>query len=405
MTVMVLMSFVVACGSDDPILAAVPETSVAVNAAFVNLDYVDVYSEDGEHVAVINRDVDFQETLSVGRYLMDFVSASGEHSLLPDERVAFAPFMQGGTPIDSVLVDGFDNPLWSVEVHPDLEANAHFTMRLRDMDASLEPWKQHFELWGEAPNPDWDHGFDPNADNFRAMSANHNSTTDRLRVTWEASYATYGDFTGACSNSHLCWDLRSGGYGYWDKDMNGTGYIDSDTSAWSNALSSYTCSFNSCANGCFGPCSISVDTSNARNYTCQNSAGTCTAGSGSTATKPRGGQCKMFSNLVFWRSGEYNNWGPWKKIPSDNSGWMTASPLTTAGTMSVGDVLRRPNGHAAIIVAVDTSNNTALISDSNWTNGDGNEYIGWRILGFSGSGNDNLGNYKRLNCLYDATPC
>lgn len=398
------MIFVPACSED--VLTVTTETledaDIAVNAAFTELDYVDVYSQNGEHIATVDMATDFHEILPVGTYLMDFVSATGSHSLAEDGRLLFAPMMQGGLLITDTQLDGVDYPLWRVEVHPDLEANANLIRRQHAMDPSLEPWINHFKTWGEALNPDWDHDFDPNNDNLRSYNVNHKQTSDRLRVTWEAAYAMTGDFSGACNNAVSCWNARSGGYAYWDKDNGGSGYIDSDTTAWSNAVSAYG-SNSSCMNGSY-TCHLSVGTSTAKNYTCQNSSGVCTGGSGASATKPHGGQCKAFTNLVFWRSGEYNNWGAWKTFPTDTT--ISSYTSATTSTISVGDVLRNvTNPHAVIVVAYDTSLNKALVVDSNWVGGDGYEYIGWHEMTFTGVGNANLGNYKRMNCLYDASPC
>lgn len=409
----------IGCAAEDLLLNPGDSTDVSVSLAFAELDYVDVYTESGDLVKTIDAGLDFHDLLPNGYYLMDFVSTKGGHSFMEDGRLAYAPMMQGGLPVAGPifpdgLIDGLEAPLWGVEVHPDLEANARLTQRVRAEDESLLPFRHYFEYWGEGSEPNLEANPVEN-DGFRAWNTLHNQSTDRLRVTWEASYAMTGDSVGACNNTPLCWNIRTNGHAYWDKDMNGTGYIDSDTTAWSNAVGAFGGSSNSaatCAPTAAPACNVSVNASNARNYTCQSSAGTCTAGSGSTATKPRGGQCKMFSNLVFWRSGEYNNWGSWLTFPLDSA--LGSEPYTATTTISVGDVLRRrdfesapQSPHSLIVVAYDTAINKALVADSNWvpTSLSNAEYIGWHEMGFTGGGTSNLGNYRRMNCIYNASPC
>lgn len=391
------------------------EAEVSVDAAFAQLDYVAVYNEDGELVKMIDGEVDFHQVLPNGSYLMDFVSIDGNHSFLPDGRIAFAPQMTGAMPVDGpVFMEDMDAPLWEVEVHRDLEANAHIITRALEMDETLTPWLDRFKSWGGKENTEWEnYGLD--VDSWRSWStaASGPYATDRLRVTWELSFAMTGKYTTSpsdtvtCNNSPTCWTFTSSPsgsyYAKWDYDSNNVGYIDYDTAAWSTANSSYG-SDGSCA-GVWTPCGITVPVGNARNYTCQSSSGSCTSGSGGSATKPHGGECKMFQNLVLYRSGEYNA-GVWKRLPSDAT--ITANPATypaeSSGTMNVGDVLRNPTQiHSTIIVAIDSTTSTALVVDSNWvgtTGGVYNEYIGAHVMSFTGSGVSDLDNYKKLDCVY-----
>jgi len=415
----VTLNAIIGCSSvDNRSFPQDSQVEFTLDAAFVPLEYVDVYDKNGDFITTIGQDTDLVGSLPVGYYLMDFVTSEGEHAFMPDGRLAFAPMMLGGLPVHGpIFGDQFDAPVWGVEIHPDLEANARLTQRQREKDETLLPFRHYFKHWGERSSHDGDDlevdaGFDE-ADKpiLKAYDPYHNYTTSRLRVTWEASYAMTGDWNGSCNSAAGCWNQRSGGYAYWDKDSSGTGYIDSDTTAWSNAVYYYG-GASSCTAGGYPQCYISVGTSNARNYTCQSGSGTCTGGSGINATKPHGGQCKMFSNLVFWRSGEYNSWGSWLTFPLDSN--LGSEPYATTSNISVGDVLRKrsqdgtyPNNnpHAAIVVAYDSSINQALLVDSNWVSGNGYEYIGWHTLGFSGSDVYNLGNYRRMNCLYNASPC
>ncbi len=413
------------------------KSGVTMGAAFVDLDYVDVYSEDGALEAVIDGETNFHGQLSNGRYLMDFVSTTGDHSFLPDGRMAFAPMMFGGLPVDGpVWTDGLDNPVWAVEAHPDLEADARLTVRQREMDPKLLPWEHYFSTWGDEPNPDWDelsagsNDIHPLAWGF---SASGTYATARLRVTWEASFATGGDYadvTGyTCNNSALCWTSSSSPsgsyYAYWDIDGNGSGYIDSDTSAFSAAYAGYprvggyaACSDDPSGYATTGlTCGISVagspsaGTYQAKSYTCQGS--TCT--SGYSGTHPHGGECKFFNNLLLYRSGQYHS-GTWQKLPNDTT--LSGYPKESTAGINVGDVLRAyfyvpPSGtkagywtvHSTLVVAYNSTTQIALVVDSNWVGTVGttsNEYIGAHTMGFTAGSTSlsDLRNYYKLDCVY-----
>lgn len=134
-------------------------------------------------------------------------------------------------------------------------------------------------------------------------------------------------------------------------------------------------------------------------YDCQ---GICTSG-----IRHRGGQCKPFMNLVAYRSGLYQNPGyAWKSFPTDSqiSSWSTAAdqmPYATYSNIEPGDYLRRPYGHALIIVRKNNSSSVVVL-DSNYIDGDGNEKIGSHVLGFTGyGGNSDLGDYRVLKCVYN----
>lgn len=416
LVIMFAFLFSLLCGCSPSISEDGSDSPVQVGAAFILLNSVDVYDDSGNYVSTIDADDDFKESLPIGYYYMDFVSENGEHSLLPDGRIAFAPMMQGGLPVDGPhFLDDIEASVWGVEVHPDLEANAHLVIRQREMDETLLPWKNYFSSWGNAENPDWDPSIDLPNDGYRSYSTGASGTyaSQRLRVTWEASFAMTGKFalspsdTTTCNTATSCWTHTSSTpsgsyYAYWDADSDNVGYIDYDTSAWSTANSNYG-SAGSCA-GAWSPCGISVPVSNVRNYTCQSSSGACTSGTGASVTKPHGGQCKMFQNLLLYRSGQYNS-GSWRTLPSDDTIIKNPSlyPAESSSTMGVGDVLRNPSQiHSTIIVAIDTSTSSALVVDSNWvgTTSLYYEYIGAHVMGFSGTGVTDLDNYKKLDCVY-----
>jgi hypothetical protein len=439
--VFLAMMFMTGCHAE--VETADPNTDVAMGAAFVDLDYVDVYNEDGELETVVDSETDFHGQLSNGRYLMDFVSTTGDHSFLPDGRMAFAPMMFGGLPVDGpVRINGLDNPVWTVEVHPDLEANAHLTMRQREKDPKLLPWTHYFSTWGEEPNPEWDEllelgDIQPVAWGFGASGTYAGA---RLRVTWEASYATSGDYTNVtgytCNDSALCWTSSSSPsgsyYAAWDGDSNGTGYMDSDLPAFAAAYAGYPRAggYAVCADDPAGyattglTCGISVPgspstgTYQAKKYTCQGS--TCTGGY--SGTKPHGGECKFFNNLLLYRSGQYHS-GTWHKLPSDPDIEAAGFAKESTATINAGDVLRAyiympPVGtkpayhlvHSTLVVGYNSTTSTALTVDSNWVGTVGttsNEYIGAHTMGFTAGSTSlsDLRNYYKLDCVYSGSGC
>ncbi len=424
--VLFLLSFFQACTQQDLLDASDVPVNVQLDAAFTVLDYVDVYSQEGEFQKTIDSSMDFQDVLSVGSYYMDFVNEDGASSFMDDGRLAFAPMGEGMTPMDGPFeIDGQN--MWEVAVDSVLEANARLNIRIRDGDETLRPWKERFQDWQmNLPQEERDPIHDSEwIASEKAYSTSYGSSTTRLRVTWEASFAMTGYFTSSststvtCRNSTSCWNRRGNGYAYWDYDSNGTGYIDYDTSAWSTLRSNYT-NLVSCVDGGFTPCSISVGSSTPKYYTCQSSSGSCISGSGSSATKPRGGQCKAFANLLLYRSGQYNS-GSWRTLPSQSTIYCSTSsyPILTTSTIAVGDVLQRVDGvsgscsdtarmsistvHTQLVVAYDSSARTAIVVDSNYSGNNGNEYIGYHTAGFSTTSYSDyslLSNYRDLDCVY-----
>jgi hypothetical protein len=147
----------------------------------------------------------------------------------------------------------------------------------------------------------------------------------------------------------------------------------------------------------YTPCNLAAETGYGdldvpiSNYTCQ--------GSCASASYMRGGQCKPFMNLIAYRSGIWQGSGyAFKLLPTD--GVIAGSmPLATYDTIVEGDFLRMPYDHALIVVRK-VSNTQVVVLDSNWTGGNGAERVSSHVLGFSGSGRNNLGNYRVLKCIY-----
>lgn len=235
--------------------------------------------------------------------------------------------------------------------------------------------------------------------------ANQELDAARTRMVQESSYAMTGNhYTYTTSN----WPTGT--------VYARAAYVGSDAGAWNLLLASprylYTTStgvqkpggYVSCMRyrsegPLYGPCSLSTTGgygSFEPYYTCQ---GYC------PSVKMRGGQCKAFANLVAYRSGLYQ--GPnysFKALPADSTIAARSTtdpdmPVATYANILEGDVLRRPYGHALIVVRK-ISPSQVVVFDSNWLDGDGSETVGSHVLGFSGSGNVNLGNYRVLKCVY-----
>jgi hypothetical protein len=152
-------------------------------------------------------------------------------------------------------------------------------------------------------------------------------------------------------------------------------------------------------------------------YACQGNSigGFCPSG-----VRSHGGQCKAFVNLVAYRSGiyQYSGYG-FKTLPSDDciantaatcdlspKQWVTRPiddkdmPLATYDNVVEGDFLRKPGGHAAIVVKKLARPNV-IILDSNWTGGDGAENITSHQMGFNNYKDiTDLGTYRVLRCVY-----
>jgi hypothetical protein len=226
----------------------------------------------------------------------------------------------------------------------------------------------------------------------------------RTRVVQEASFAMVGNYNTYTPDN---WPTSTTYASYY--------YTLTDTGAWNALLGSdrygpngyyVSCMRYRSAGHIHEPCWLSESTGfgsfEMPYYTCQ---GSC------PSNRMRGGQCKPFMNLVAYRSGQYH--GPnyaFKAFPSDPdiTNWSTAAdqmPYATYANILPGDFLRLPNGHALTIVRK-VSISQVVVFDSNWVddgaghNG-GAEVVGSHALGFTGSGNYNLGNYRVLKCAYN----
>ncbi|MBI2473985.1 hypothetical protein HYV70_05540 [Candidatus Uhrbacteria bacterium] len=419
--VAVTSSFWIGCAGEEN---ETTQSYVAFGAAFVNLGYVDVYNETGEFLQRIDHSVDFQEVLENGYYLMDFVDESSLHSFMDDGRLAFAPMTEGATPIDRVYVEDLGLYLWEVAVDPVLEGNARLSERIRNDDKTLLPWAEQLGMEEIQQNENVAYKVSPEMHSFASEAS------ARSRLIWEASFAMSGDYSSSsnCTSGQSCWygtAISSGSTSYYAKATAGKtnpsgskyySYIDYDPTAWGYLTSStggystdsVTAYYVSCRTGGYTPCTVPTygATNGATKYTCQ--ASSCT-----TSTRPRGAQCKAFSNLLAYRSGVFHSGsssigsGSWRILPSDtnlnSSDYRTkySISLLTSSTISAGDVLRQTYGHSAIVVYV--SGSTYRVVDSNWIVADGNEYIGSHTMSFSGDGIKNLGNYYDLNCIYSTT--
>jgi hypothetical protein len=116
------------------------------------------------------------------------------------------------------------------------------------------------------------------------------------------------------------------------------------------------------------------------------------------------GQCKALQNLVLYRSGVYHKSGGWafSTLPLD-SRVPSVGRKATSGALRLGDVLRRPNGHSAIVVRI-INNTSVVVFDSNWVGGDGYEHSGSHVMSFTGTGKiTDLGTYYILDCVYNGT--
>lgn len=424
-----VLSILTACNHGDFDSSNAPTAAVALSAAFTNLASVDVYTFDGVHLKTVDASVDFEDVLPAGSYYMDFVDENDNHSFLSDGRLAFAPMGEGVLPVDGPFaVDGVEAPVWQVEVDEVLEANANLTLRAAQGDETLRAWKTFLPNWQVSlPEDERDVIEDLEMADSKAYSTTTGYTTARLRVTWEASFAMTGKYTTSssdsttCNSTTKCWTrttstpgATSSYYAVWDYDSNGTGYIDYDESAWDYMMDEdsgvYADGNGSCTQSGYSSamgCGLSVDTETGKNYTCQSSSGTCTGGSSSSATKPRGGQCKAFQNLLLYRSGQYTGTLPSDSTVSGYSATGSSAPTSSTSNIAVGDVLRRLTSlHSMTVVAYDSSTQRALVVDSNYvgtTSTTYNEYIAARVVGFSTttySGYSLLSSYRDLKCVY-----
>lgn len=215
-------------------------------------------------------------------------------------------------------------------------------------------------------------------------------TGDRGRLLWEATRAVVGSANADSED----WSPAGTMYAT-------SSYVSTDTGAWSSLRTAYTaygitgyyvsCRADNDSSNNYTPCSLTKGSDNVSEYECQN--GSCT-------NNYHGGQCKAFANLVAYRSGVFQGADyAWKSFPTYS--WISSNcNNVTSGTIQAGDVLVYPNYHVLIVARV-FSSTSVMVIDSNWIGGgDGYEKVGAHEMSFSGSGINDLDNYKRLNCVY-----
>jgi len=230
----------------------------------------------------------------------------------------------------------------------------------------------------------------------QALDSDHTRVIHECSQAISGSWWTYDETDWPTGTTYGSYAYISNDTGAWGLLLDNT-YNGSVRGWWTSCRSTYSPSVVNYNNP---PCQMTYgDLDTASLYDCQ--------GSCASATHFHGGQCKPFMNLVAYRSGLYQNPNyAWKSFPSDDDidNWSTDAdeiPWATYNNIEPGDYLRRTDGHALIILRkIDSSN--VVVLDSNWVNGgDGYETIGSHVLGFSGTGNNNLGNYRVLKCAYN----
>ena len=227
-----------------------------------------------------------------------------------------------------------------------------------------------------------------------ALDSAHARVINECSQAMSGSWWTYNETNWPTGTTDGSYAYISNDLGAWGKLLDNT-YNGSTKGWWTSCRSTSTVRN-------YTPCSDTLtvygDLDTPSLYDCQ---GACTSG-----IKHHGGQCKPFMNLIAYRSGLYQ--GPnyaWKTLPSDSA--IAASdpngtlmPTATYANIVEGDFLRRPSGHALIIVRK-VSSSQVIVLDSNWSGGDGGEQISSHSMAFgSGNSNSNLGAYRVLKCVY-----
>ncbi|MFA6603599.1 MAG: hypothetical protein WCT10_02010 [Patescibacteria group bacterium] len=227
----------------------------------------------------------------------------------------------------------------------------------------------------------------------QALDSAHTRVIQECSQSMSGSWWTYNETNWPTGTTYGTYAYISNDLGAWGKLLDNT-YNYGIRGWWTSCRKT-----NSPQTNNYGPCSLTYgDLDTASLYDCQ---GTCTGG-----IHHRGGQCKPFMNLVAYRSGTYQNPGyAWKSFPndatiaaSDPNG--TLMPAATYANIVEGDYLRRPYGHALIIVRK-ISSSQVIVLDSNWSGGNGTEQISSHSMAFgSGDSDSNLGAYRVLKCAY-----
>jgi len=329
-----------------------------IGAAFTTLKSVKIYNQDGTPVSVLDAENPVGDLpLHPGDYYLDMEDHYGNGVFTDDGTMVFVPEVSGAE-LDLTphrLFKG-GRPLPRIIVKPAEETNRPSSA---NDSAELGQTSQAVHTFGG--NEYW----------------------MRSRVVWEAARAMVGP--GAAGRHH--WPLET---------VNSRHrYASEDLGAWSAVHRAYdtfhSCRHDSDAWNNYSPCRLNFGADNAYQYEVQNGW-------------HKGGQCKSFSNLLIYRSGVHHgpNWSL-RMLPTDRRiSDLRGAVRARQGNLQAGDVLRMPRGHSAIVVRVIDSNR-AVVIDSNWMGGNGWENVATHVMSFSGSGVSNLGNYYRLNCVYDGS--
>jgi hypothetical protein len=342
---------------------ATPE-AIAVGAAFTNLGEVGVYDRHGRLVASLDpADPTAAAEVTPGTYYLDLLDDAGGSVFGDDGQLRFAPHVTGAElELQPTAIAGFDHPLLPLHVGLPEDARQQGLIDAADSthaDAADAERTKRYDAFGG--NRHW----------------------MRIRVVWEAARAMVGP---SAANYHV-WPTSTTNARH--------RYPSEDLGAWTSLRQAYgrnlSCRADSNALNLYPPCNLTYGSAEPSAYEVQNGW-------------YKGGQCKAFVNLVIYRSGVYHgdSWG-FRTLPSDDRiPALADAPLAKPGTLEAGDVLRMPYGHAAIVVRV-LDANQAVVIDSNWMGGNGWENTATHVMGFSGYGASNLGNYYRLNCVYDGS--
>lgn len=335
------LAMVGACAHDEH-----PKIRVDFSALFVPLSSVVVYDTSGSIIEELYAPQLFTE-LAQGEYFLDFYDESGE----------------------SVIDEGGN--LRAVPVINATET-LHRTERVTFSEKTLLPISVELE----------DQVVQSAITGFSSIES------AKARVVWEAARAMVGPTLASSTQNSWPETATYSSYPYVAEDPGAWAALRAAYSSWGITGWWINCRHDADWYNNYTPCVLQYGGDNVWQY-------------GYQGNRSRGGQCKGFVNLVLYRSGVYHgsNWS-FKTLPSDASAMMANQPWATYATISPGDVLRRPGGHALIVVRK-ISNGQVVVVDSNWVGGDGAEAIGTHVLGFSGSGNSNLGNYRNLTCVYN----
>jgi hypothetical protein len=333
------------CDGSNPVVQGEPGQAVVLRAAYTPLVSGRVYDASGKQVGTLSGTGALSVRLSAGTYYLDVRDDFGNSIYNAEGSLRFALAAEGASlDLAPRRVPGVDRPLVAITI-------------------------------GAGASPAYNHTMG-------------NEASARARVVWEAARAMVGP---AAANSYQ-WNTSGDVYSSFN-------YALEDPGAWAALVRAYGANLVSCRNvndraNYYTPCKLTYGPDNLTQYSCQ--AGSCNG-----VRVFRAGQCKAAMNLVLYRSGVYHNanWG-FRILPRDSDIPAKASKLTSA-SLQVGDALRRTgNPHAMIIVRV-LSPTRAVVFDSNWVGGDGNERMATHVMSMYGPGSGANGGLTDLDTYYD----